>query len=46
MVKNIRDLKLFDVPGFAVNVDNARDMIPFVKEAKNAGGIAVFMFHG
>ena len=44
--KKIKELDLFQVPSFAANVENAKDMIPYVKEARDEGGLVVFTFHG
>jgi peptidoglycan/xylan/chitin deacetylase (PgdA/CDA1 family) len=46
VIKNFRDLNLFNVPSFVADLDIAKDMIPVAEEAKKAGGLAVFTFHG
>lgn len=46
IVKDIHDLDIFNVPSFIALDDNASNMIPLVEEAKKAGGLVVFMFHG
>jgi len=46
VIKNFRDLNLFNVPSFFEDLDIAKDMIPVAEEAKEAGGLAVFTFHG
>jgi len=46
VVKNMRELNLFEVPSLPVLDSNSGELIPFVEEAGKAGGLAVFMFHG
>jgi hypothetical protein len=46
VVGNIKDLDLCNIPSLPVSTLNSDDMIPFAEEAREAGGLAVFMFHG
>ncbi len=46
IVENVHQLDPFLVPSWAVESVSGAEMIAFVEKAVNAGGLAVFMFHG
>jgi peptidoglycan/xylan/chitin deacetylase (PgdA/CDA1 family) len=46
IVEDVHDVDPFLVPSWAVENASGAEMIAFVEKAVNAGGLAVFMFHG
>lgn len=45
-MKDMKKLDLFNIPSFVALDETADGMIPYIEEAKKAGSIVVFMFHG
>ena len=46
VVSDFKQLNIFNVPSMTTVEGTANDMIPFIKQAGDEGGLAVFMFHG
>ena len=46
VVDDVRGLDPFLVPSWAVENTSGEEMVAFVRKAADAGGLAVFMFHG